>query len=585
MTQYLKVDSRKITFREYWNLAPSWKVLIPWVAKLLRIQMRFGSGTPVIESVKQLEVDLSSLPSETIDRLQPLIEEALSAGFEAPRYFLLETLRRETRTTFAALRHRTGQHSIRLMNSASMQVHPPISRTITVILSRLANGGFFFTSDQKPTFRSPPNVLSNHVAPQSPREMLKRHQERLSELTVNGPALAMEDDGAMDELWDAYETTARDFGIARGLYVMMSPEDVAAEQAALRATENDLQLAPPGGETARTQPADEPQRDTKSAAAGDDSSPGRPAPLSPAQAFENEILMELQQLLNKRPQWTNILVVFVVSLALFLVAGSTQWSWSFVALLVPILFIHELGHFLAMRAFGYRNLRMFFIPFFGAAVTGRHFNVPGWKKVIVSLMGPTPGIVLGIFAGTAGLMLDQPFWIRVGLVSIVVNGFNMLPFMPLDGGWICHALLFSRRPLLDTSFRVLGAVGLVAWGARSGSMVLIYLSALMVMGIQASHRLATLTASLRSRGIELTSTDAQTIPQDTARSIIRELLESNARPKSAKLAAQQALQIFETLNTTAPGWATTLLLLAVYAASIGFAVIFALVFMTATLKA
>ena len=38
-----------------------------------------------------------------------------------------------------------------------------------------------------------------------------------------------------------------------------------------------------------------------------------------------------------------------------------------------------------MRAFKYRNVQMFFIPFFGAAVTGRNFSVAGYKKAIVSL--------------------------------------------------------------------------------------------------------------------------------------------------------------------------------------------------------
>ena len=56
-----------------------------------------------------------------------------------------------------------------------------------------------------------------------------------------------------------------------------------------------------------------------------------------------------------------------------------------------------------MRIFHYRNLRMFFIPLFGAAVTGRNWNVPGWKKALVSLAGPLPGIALGIFLGVAGI--------------------------------------------------------------------------------------------------------------------------------------------------------------------------------------
>ena len=35
-----------------------------------------------------------------------------------------------------------------------------------------------------------------------------------------------------------------------------------------------------------------------------------------------------------------------------------------------------------MRLFRYSNVKMFFIPLLGAAVSGRHYNVPGWKKVV-----------------------------------------------------------------------------------------------------------------------------------------------------------------------------------------------------------
>jgi len=83
-------------------------------------------------------------------------------------------------------------------------------------------------------------------------------------------------------------------------------------------------------------------------------------------------------------------LIFVLSLVAFLALGATnkQKNWEFTAWLVPILFIHETGHWIAMRVFGYRNLRMFFIPLFGAAVMGRHWNVPGWKKA--SYRWPAP---------------------------------------------------------------------------------------------------------------------------------------------------------------------------------------------------
>lgn len=56
------------------------------------------------------------------------------------------------------------------------------------------------------------------------------------------------------------------------------------------------------------------------------------------------------------------------------------------ALLIPVLFFHELGHWAGMRLFGFRDVKMFFIPFFGAAVSGRGQGVASWKEALGVLL-------------------------------------------------------------------------------------------------------------------------------------------------------------------------------------------------------
>jgi len=45
---------------------------------------------------------------------------------------------------------------------------------------------------------------------------------------------------------------------------------------------------------------------------------------------------------------------------------------------------------------------MFFVPLLGAAVMGRHYNVKGWQKAVVSLAGPVPGILVGLGLAAVG---------------------------------------------------------------------------------------------------------------------------------------------------------------------------------------
>jgi Zn-dependent protease len=169
--------------------------------------------------------------------------------------------------------------------------------------------------------------------------------------------------------------------------------------------------------------------------------------------------------------------------------GSTRsaWLWMFLTLglfalsmlgtfaqklgtVLVVLLLHESGHFLGMRLFGYRNVRMFFIPFFGAAVSGSKHAAPAWQQGIVLLLGPLPGIALAaVLTATLGLSAQQLLG-DAALWLVVINGFNLLPLVPLDGGRLLDVLLCWGRPRLAVALQVLaaGGLGALAWLERSG---------------------------------------------------------------------------------------------------------------------
>lgn len=530
--RYYRLNSLKVTFREYWNLTRSWQVIIPWTAKLLRLPMTFSSGMPSFESVRELKVPEEAFPAADRERLQPLLDLCLRMGFHSPQFHAYTTLRGETHTSFVALLHPSGA-ALRLMCVVAGNVHPPKVKLVAVLLSELSDGTFFFTSDQRPQFLLAPGIRANRLPGASLARLVDSHLGLLAQLAVRNPGRPMNSVEALDKVSDRYERLCRDFGMKRGIYVWMQPEELAGERKQLEEVE---------------------------AEAG-------------PEAENMEVLLELHKLQNKKTGWGAALVILLVSLGVFIGTGSRQWSWSFVLILAPVLFVHELGHYLAMRAFHYRNLRMFFIPFFGAAVTGRHYNVAGWKKVVVSLMGPVPGILLGAMLGGAGLALHNALLTKAALVALIVNGFNLLPVLPFDGGWVFHTVIFSRHYLLDSAFRTLAAGALAVAGLMSADKILLYLSLPMFASIPASYRLARISATLRKRGVEPASADAQTIPAQTAGEIIAEVKKSSQALQSNKLIAQQALQVFETLNARPPGWLASAGLLLAYLTSLGIAVV------------
>src|ERR1041385_4328198 len=129
----------------------------------------------------------------------------------------------------------------------------------------------------------------------------------------------------------------------------------------------------------------------------------------------------------------NILLKSVASILLFVLAYYIFFNkeLSFIFILVGVLFIHESGHFIAMKIFKYSDLKMFFIPLLGALVTGKTEMISQRQRGIILLAGPLPGIILGGIFYSIGIHDNNRFIILVANLFIYVNAFNLLPLTPL----------------------------------------------------------------------------------------------------------------------------------------------------------
>jgi Zn-dependent protease len=103
---------------------------------------------------------------------------------------------------------------------------------------------------------------------------------------------------------------------------------------------------------------------------------------------------ELNAIANEQVPRVRTIFILLASVALFVGLGLLTVPWSLVWILLLVLFLHELGHWIGMKLFGFRNLQMLFIPFVGAVVSGYETNPNRAKGAIILLLGPVPGIVL-----------------------------------------------------------------------------------------------------------------------------------------------------------------------------------------------
>jgi membrane-associated protease RseP (regulator of RpoE activity) len=220
-----------------------------------------------------------------------------------------------------------------------------------------------------------------------------------------------------------------------------------------------------------------------------------------------------------------------------------------VAALVATLLLHEAGHYVAMRLFGYRDLRVFFIPFLGAAVSGRAQGVAGWKLAVVALAGPLPGIFLGAGLGLAGVVAGNARLVQLAGLMVAVNAFNLLPIMPLDGGRVLEAVLFGRHHLLRTGFHVAAALGLLAAGFHDWWFGVV--GAAVLIGVPGTYRVGRIVRDLRRQGVTLTWVDGA-LPTPLAQLIIDHVTAAFPMLPTPRVAAQWTLQVVDALDVRPP---------------------------------
>lgn len=562
---FYKLDSTRFSFREYWWGNRSPLVLFKWLAKILRIRLPSSVDDPNVDLLEPFEVSRSELPEEFQEKLDPVEAELAGCGFYSPLYHHLVDRHHSTRHDLATLCHESGQAFVRVQRRVWSFFHPPKEYFFPTFVTEFDDGSYVVSTAGKADMLAPSAFRINRIVGAPARELWKSHQELLDRETSGKSVVPVYGGDDLRDAVERHQSALCDFHVGRGVFVPMSEQEIVRAAGTSEAA-HPLEVDAAGAAI------------TLFDVAGSAETDGAASAVDPAHA---EVLEQIDRLHSKKPGWGNFVLILVVSMLLFVGAGAAWWDWKITLLLIPILLFHELGHYAAMLAFKYRNLRMFFIPFFGAAVSGRNYNVAGWKKAIVSLMGPVPGIGLGVVLGILAVVFEQKLLLDAALLMLVLNGLNLLPVLPLDGGWLAHTLLFSRHVLLDIGFRVLTALALLVGGLATGDRILMFISIPMVIGIPAAFRMSRIAARLRRRGLPSASIDNETIPAETAGAIIDEIKRVFPSGLNNKAIAQWTLHVFEAMNARPPGWLATMALGGVHVTSLFVAVVAAVTFVVA----
>jgi Zn-dependent protease len=137
-----------------------------------------------------------------------------------------------------------------------------------------------------------------------------------------------------------------------------------------------------------------------------------------------------------------VLLKFKFVFSMFVSAAFYVWygGWWFGIGLVILLFVHEMGHVLEAKRQGLPVSAPLFIPFLGAMITMKEMPQDAWNEAKVAIAGPIVGSAGAGAIWIAGEVADSNHLRALAFLGFLINLFNLLPVVPLDGGRIVGAL-------------------------------------------------------------------------------------------------------------------------------------------------
>lgn len=151
------------------------------------------------------------------------------------------------------------------------------------------------------------------------------------------------------------------------------------------------------------------------------------------------------------------------------------WGWPFAFAIMLLLVIHEMGHWVWMKALGLEPKPIVFLPGVGAYVAMTKLPPDEATHAWVALAGPLVGGVGSVILYWFGVNSGNDWLIAAGSTGFFLNLLQLVPAKPLDGGFVIQAV--SKWLLIP------GTVLLAVLAIRFQSLLLIIIAGISVLSL------------------------------------------------------------------------------------------------------
>ncbi|AGH84983.1 site-2 protease family protein [Ralstonia nicotianae] len=128
------------------------------------------------------------------------------------------------------------------------------------------------------------------------------------------------------------------------------------------------------------------------------------------------------------------------TMLLSVMAYAFVFGWRYAAGFVVLLFIHEMGHYVAARQRGLAVGAPTFIPFVGAWIDLKEQPMDVETEAYIGLASPVAGTVGAMLCYGLARWTDSQLLLALAYAGCFLNLFNLIPLAPFDGGRITAVL-------------------------------------------------------------------------------------------------------------------------------------------------
>lgn len=197
-------------------------------------------------------------------------------------------------------------------------------------------------------------------------------------------------------------------------------------------------------------------------------------------------------------------MLFVLVMVAFLFM--LQDSIVLIATMFGVIVIHELGHFVGMKIFKFKDNKIFYFPVLSNLIKQKTDTVSQKHHLITLLLGPLPGIIIGAVLLNYYFIEKNEVILHISILFLAINMFSLVPLDPLDGGRIIQTLFFPSNQRTKMYFVLGSSVIFIFVGFYSEFYILLLFGFFMAFKVKSIQKNDSIHEELEEQNVNYKKT-------------------------------------------------------------------------------